>query len=958
MKYCRSPLLILVGCLITCCRVTGQVYNYAHYTTRDGLAGETLYTITQDAQGFMWFATETGLSRFDGQKFKNFTVADGLPANEVFGFYEDSQQRLWIKSYSNEPCYYFKGRMHNKSNTPELKSLVMTSQLHAILETRQGAIIFTDETGEMAVLEKSGMVRKYGKGQFQIELSDVLAGEGFTSLMLRLPGKLHAALDSYYTTNSYFANNTVVKDRAVFILISKEPLQNRESWLWDNGNGRHKRIVRPERLQALPVDGDLQLESYRKGGAGIFNLKTGKQTATFLPEFVVNGIYQDRDGNIWFGTKWNGLFKLSNKDIFSLTFNADNTSPAVQFVHADKGNIFAGDDNGNFWQITTPITKPHQVPYGYTKKQLAETVGWLQQNAAGRCINYNGSDFLHLNYLGISQGVKTLFLSGDTLLFAASNGVFITTPGMPSMLQRIHEGRATCAIKFNGCYYVGTLHGLKVYNSVGQLLSTPLSNRISFMTPGQEGVLWVSTYDNGVYALMDNKIVTTINTRNSMLSSNLSRCIFYKDNNIWVGTDKGICRIGLTDTSYKVAALYNQNNGLSSDIINTIFVNDGMVYAGTSAGLNIFSDRVATTDTAVNLTFTRISIADTNIDLDQPLILPHKDNRISFDFSAISFSSNKVTYQYRLLGLSNQWQKTAEQTLSFLSLPSGKYRLQIQAFSPSGGRSTVIEKAFDVKQSVLEYWWIRLLLALLAGAIIFLIVYLRIRKIRRTEAEKREMGRRVIELEQMALRAQMNPHFIFNCLNSVQHYILKKDAAGANFYLSQFAGLVRQTLENASKLLITLQEEITYLKHYIELERLQVNYPFDYSINISPAIITSGLLVPNMIIQPFIENALKHGLGKKATGGYLSIDIRKDAGLLHWTITDNGPGINHAKGMGQPAHRSRGISLIEKRISTLNSMRPDLPEIKFQIHDLHESGSQGTRVEIAIPIIINSPTNS
>lgn len=954
MKHFKKYLFSLVCCLFYAARMVAQSYNYAHYTTRDGLAGETLYGITQDAEGFMWFGTETGLSRFDGQQFKTFTVADGLPSNEVFGFHEDSQQRLWIKSFSNELCYYYKGKIHNKANTPMLKSLVMTAFICDIMETRQGEIIIVDEAGIVAVLDKSGKIRKYNKGHFTVGIKDVLEGSSQTH-MLRLPGWMKAELDKYLDEDRGLVKSAVIKNNTVFVIIRRA--LHSESLLWYNGYDSFKLITRPERLNVAVLNGNNILEAYRTGGAGIFNLSSGQRTSMFLPEFTVNGVYQDRDRNIWLGTKWNGLYKLSNRDIFSFAFNVKNASPAVQFVQVSKGRVFVGDDNGVLWKICDTGTGQYAAQYSGKKEKLYETIEWLKTNAPGRCINYNGSDFLHLRYIGNSYGVKSLFLAEDTLVVAACDCAYRCTLGKPQDTIRIHQGRATCAAKYNGYYYIGTLHGLYVYNEEGQLIGKPISNRISYFANGKDGQIWVSTYDNGIYSLLDHKVVTIINTKNSLLSSNLIRCIFYKDNQLWAGTDKGINKISITDTSPVVTAVYNLNNGLNSDIINTIFVDSAMVYAGTAAGLNIFSNKLKVRDTSFNIVFTRIAAGDINTDFDQSIILPHKDNSISFDYSGISFSTDKITYRYRVLGLSSQWQKTTEQTLSFIALPSGKYRLQVQAFSPDGTKSGIIEKSFEVRQSILEYWWIRLLLVLLAGIAIFLITYFRIRKIKKTEAQKRAGSRRMIELEQMALRAQMNPHFIFNCLNSVQHYILRQDAAGANYYLAQFAGLVRQTLENSSKLLITLQEEISYLKRYIELERLQVNFPFDYTFSVDADIITSGIFMPNMIIQPFIENALKHGLGKKESDGHLAIRIHKEAGMLLWSITDNGPGIDSVKNPRQSIHQSRGIALIEKRIGTLNSMMPDLPEITFKIEDLHESGSQGTIVVVAIPIMITLPVN-
>lgn len=237
---------------------------------------------------------------------------------------------------------------------------------------------------------------------------------------------------------------------------------------------------------------------------------------------------------------------------------------------------------------------------------------------------------------------------------------------------------------------------------------------------------------------------------------------------------------------------------------------------------------------------------------------------------------------------------------------------------------------------------------------LWLTMKLWIGKIRKKEAGQRSLHYKIIELEQMALRAQMNPHFIFNCLNSIQNYVLKQDVSGANYYLSQFAGLVRDTLDNAPKIHITLQEELRYLQHYIELESLQVNEPFQYNISVDPQINRAKTLFPNMILQPLVENAIKHGLCHAGEAGMLDIQINRAAGLLVCTIADNGPGIDSVKRTS--IHQSKGLSLIYQRIETLNLIDKHSGQISLQIEDRKQYHTKGTIVTVRVPeLTLNTP---
>jgi tetratricopeptide (TPR) repeat protein len=211
--------------------------------------------------------------------------------------------------------------------------------------------------------------------------------------------------------------------------------------------------------------------------------------------------------------------------------------------------------------------------------------------------------------------------------------------------------------------------------------------------------------------------------------------------------------------------------------------------------------------------------------------------------------------------------------------------------------------------------------------------------------ERAALEKRMQELEQMALRAQMNPHFIFNCLSSVQHFVIKQDAEGANKYLTGFAKLVRQTLDNSSKSLISLQEEIQYLEAYLSLEKARNNQAFTYQIAVQESINTGDILIPGMILQPYVENCLKHGIAHMANG---NISIRfEQNGTLQCTIEDNGIGREQAarlKENREEAAESKGMDITGSRIALFNKIHST--SIKTTVSDIKdENGAvQGTRV--------------
>jgi LytS/YehU family sensor histidine kinase len=227
-------------------------------------------------------------------------------------------------------------------------------------------------------------------------------------------------------------------------------------------------------------------------------------------------------------------------------------------------------------------------------------------------------------------------------------------------------------------------------------------------------------------------------------------------------------------------------------------------------------------------------------------------------------------------------------------------------------------------------------------------------RIRRREQEKTAINKRIGDLEQLARKSQMNPHFIFNSLNSIQQYVMDADLAGANKFISGFSRLIRQTLDFSSKQEISLEEEVNYLTNYLELEKTRLEAAFTYSVNIDDGILMSEHYIPPMILQPFVENSVRHGLRyRKDKGGKITITVIKQNNQLIFVLEDNGVGRKAAqqyKSISPIEYQSKGISLTAERIALLNTDNPN--KIHVRIDDLEDElqTGLGTRVTISLPV--------
>jgi hypothetical protein len=353
-------------------------------------------------------------------------------------------------------------------------------------------------------------------------------------------------------------------------------------------------------------------------------------------------------------------------------------------------------------------------------------------------------------------------------------------------------------------------------NSIVDLGNTfpALKDKIVAISADLEKNLWIITESHGLICLKNNKVVYELTIKNGLLS-NTSRCLFILDNNLWLGTNEGISKIDLSSYPFQITN-YTAANGLDCEIINCIYAKGDSIFAGTSFGISCFRNENIHTKSICELKLTDIQSRNDNWYYKQDSInLKRNDNSLRFEYAAISFvSSGDITYYYQLKGLDTIWQSTKQNSIEFQSLPAGNYQFNIYAINRYGIKSKMITIPFSKEKTFWQLNWVRGMLIIIMAFIIWLIFKARMKMVKRKADEKIIRERKIYELEQMALRSQMNPHFIFNSLNSLQQYVFAGDAIEANHFITNFSSLVRQTLYISAKKFISLDEEIKYLQSY------------------------------------------------------------------------------------------------------------------------------------------------
>jgi sensor histidine kinase YesM len=346
---------------------------------------------------------------------------------------------------------------------------------------------------------------------------------------------------------------------------------------------------------------------------------------------------------------------------------------------------------------------------------------------------------------------------------------------------------------------------------------------------------------------------------------------------------------------------------------------------------------------------------DTNhhVNFLEHLDLNPDQHTLDIQFQALAFPRDQhVVYSYQVKGLHDRWIPLGKNNSVTLSqLPPGHYVFQVKAGEPNSS-APVKFFSFSIARPLFLQTWFLLLSALLLIGMILTVFRLRMHQIRRREKEKMNVQMQIAELELQVLRAQMNPHFMFNSLNSIKNYILKHETAKAAEYLSSFAHLIRLILQHSRERTISLQDELEMLLLYIDLEKLRFREGFEFIYEVNEEINTSHVQIPPMIIQPYIENAIWHGLLHKDQDRRLALRVSIDEKQVTCEIEDNGIGREQAakiRSKSATRYKSMGMGITQDRITLMNSM--SALGIRIDLIDKTNGAGHpsGTLVKIHIP---------
>lgn len=951
-------------------------HEFEHYSTKtpqlNNFQGEFFRNIFPDHNDRLWITSKDGgLFLFDTREkriikhFSNDPNRPGsLPNNNINTIFRDNDDILWVG------C-----------NGLGLAKLNPQDSTFTLVPT------FSDEKA----LSQNDRFQMYYTGVYPLSEHEYLLSTLYGAYIFN-PQTETTTLLPHLPDHLNIRNIHVYKD---YLYL---PTWSKGTYVYNTSNQTYKHLacsVAPDdnpyvtclnNSAAIPIGDSLILTTSSYQGIQLWNTNQNT-TITFTTNEDLGSIHSaiiDSRNILWIGTLGDGLFRFDLNNLFRkqyltnspvsasivhnnriysvenefLYITKDRKTSTYSYKESEAFRDVSVDNQGRVWILgyehlyyfderkqriikeSSPVWRKNRTNSGYFwQMDIAEDVIYIGPQSGGFTA-YHPYDQQYNNYT-LRKGDSTSLLHPYSIghiyaessgnIWGSSKGVFKYSPNTESFVNLPEP----------------ILNNQNEYSS--------LSNAKISESP--TGKIFVGNYlDNCGLLDIDNQKLNLIDANKLYGKSFIYCAVWENDDVIWIGTYDGIVRYNFQDST---SSWFGENHGISQ--VYDLDIYQDQLLVSSYNGLYLFSPEINKPLTAPIPYLNELQV------LYEPFLNEHELNQVQEvklkpdqNFLSILYGSQDYLrnehkrFAYKLEGLDPDWIISEEAGIArYAQLRGGKYTFRIKESLENGSWSTEERQLkILIRKKITEMWWFWLLVASSIGLLGYAWYKRRIRKVLKEEALKRDFEKQIAEVEMKALRSQMNPHFLFNSLNAIKYYVIKREPEKAADYLTNFSKLIRQILNNSSQKLISLKEEIDTLELYIQIENMRFDHPFDYKIGVDKNIVQEDILIPPLLLQPYVENAIWHGLMHKKDGkGKLDIEIVNQENGVDINITDNGIGREKAaqvKSKSAQKNKSLGMSLTKNRMN-ISSITSDLEfsEKVIDLYDAHGMAS-GTRVIIFI----------
>jgi len=978
-------LFLIVFCFLQAQNLTtGPKPVHRQFSVDDGLPSNETYHIVQDSIGYLWIATANGVSRFDGYSFKNFGVNEGLVESTIHEIFIDYKGRIWFISSSGRLAYFeddeikpfaYNHRLNDyiaQSRGTIKKSFYVDTLDNVYISFRGiGRIVVSAEgivTEPHEIQDVSIIVEKHPDGPLLVSNKSI-----YGSQYNDLEEFKKRFLFSFRLPNDTFnIQNTNVRSPFHFIIIE----ESHNKLILSNG-GRVMKVENRNIISyhdfgyeviwtSLEYNNNLWVAPIEGGVHRLHNGHFNHPNNLFILEkYQISSVERDHENGYWFTSLANGIFYIPNINI--LTYNEESGLPSerVNTVFANRAGVYAGSEQGTISHIQNQSITNYTLrtdslgvlPIRFIGIDSTSSHIWIGTSAYLHSMdkNNNVKDYFSSQTMG-SHPRDMIHSSDGGYWIASSWGIskfdgesFVYTSRLEhefsGIVNSVYEDstRAVWMATNNG---VWKYHS-NIYEYMGEKHSL-FAQSASYITCTFDKKLLVST--KGIGLLVFDGINLWQITQSNGIASNYINKIFVAPSGIWLATNSGVSLItGDLAGNFNVTNI-NTSHGLPTNETTDIFVRGSLAYVSTTKGLSVINiNNFKPNEVSTKCLITDFILNGQSYGLkEQPIEVDYGNNTIEIDYVGFAFKNfGRIQYRYRFDGPEAKWVYTTTPTSTFSQLSPGNYSFQVQAQNSDGIWGQTAEIQFTIRPAIWQTYWFIIISTLFFTLFIYLIYRLRIASIKK----RNNLVNNLNVYKQKSLRQQMNPHFIFNTLNSIQLYILEKDHISSHKYLTKFAKLMRLILDNSQVSSIPLKDELEALRLYLELESLRLSGKFEYYIEVENDKLLE-LRVPTLLIQPFVENSIWHGIMLKTKQeGWVKVHIAGVSNVLICTIEDNGVGRKLAqeiRAKQDPERKSLGFKITAQRIDLLNSLYKERFDIKY--FDINNpDGSTGTKVVIRIP---------
>ncbi|MBC7382782.1 MAG: histidine kinase [Bacteroidia bacterium] len=968
---------------------------FEHLNEKQGLSQNSVYSIVQDKEGFLWLGTGDGLNRFDGYNFDVFRTDDkdsnSILPGKITNLHGCENDLVLL---TENGISQFNTRTTESRNFPFPRNLVnprlvFDAEKTILVGTDNGLFLLNPFTGKYSATEIKDPVTAFNKLKQGVILIGVSSG-----LYLYYPFN-HNIIRIHYNPDFYIQEVT-----------SGEP--NILSWIEANGTiitgiieGRNIKIKHKTELSDIvkctslkiynnnlligTPDGLIKIDS----NGTRYDYSYNENEPFSLSNNRIFCLYVDHNKNLWVGTGSGGINKFHP---FRFKFPCAGPAISNKFNQLKDMLAFSQTSNGELvysngaGQIGLFNLKTNEISQSHQIDLIINTIVPINKDSTCFLLgtpkgvfsyNINTKQSTKLNTINsiktVISDVKSIEkINENEYWMAGGDGLFLYNLKEANTLAYFSVGNSRLGTNNIRCVLplkpdkllLATSVGLYCLNTINyaitkiKLTDEKKEPFITQICRDHAGNVWIGTINRGIYKLSAANIIEKINTHNGLSNNNIYGIITVAEKNeIWFSTNAGLACFGSmshTLNNYNIADGLQGNEFLESSLFRT---KEGILVFGGANGFNYFDPYQIKNDEAdFPVAIKNLLVFNKSEPFSDYYNFDYQKNYLTIEYVALDFHlGGSNAYFYKMEGLQKDWTEAGNRRFaSFGQLQPGNYIFKVRATNGDGKLSSKqAEVYFSIVPPFWFTWWFRAVIILSVSGGIAFFIYTRVNKVIVEEQEKTENNKMIAELELKALRAQMNPHFIFNSLNSIQDFVLNNEGIQAAKYLSKFAKLIRMILDISEQTFVNIQHKISFLKLYVELEALRMNNSFTYTFDIDDKIDMEGY-IPTLLLQPHIENAIWHGLQYKEGEKILLIRIKKFSDeFLLCEVEDNGIGRKAALAIKKNKtilHQSKGVKITEERIKILKRTFGSIP--KIEIYDLKDKNNVvcGTKVVLQIPV--------